>query len=223
MRCRASQETTTKIGFKWDGSNLRWVRDDRYAGISKNTFIQPKTGPAYTIWPVVHAELTEAGVKSVTAEEAAKLQSQGWVIIDVRVEGDFASQHCEGAVNIPLFRFVQGNELWDQIKKVAMAGFAMKATERDPTFGQKAQSILKKGQKIIVVCSIGGTLDTKLRLRPDKYKDGINDQDRAFGRESRALKACHELLKAGWNGKNMVFMEGGFQQWKHQGFPIDSL
>lgn len=38
-------------------------------------------------------------------------------------------------------------------------------------------------------------MDTKLRLRPDKYKDGINDLDRSFGRESRSLKAAYELLK----------------------------
>lgn len=31
-------------------------------------------------------------------------------------------------------RFVQGTELWDNIKKFAMASFAMKATERDPEF-----------------------------------------------------------------------------------------
>jgi hypothetical protein len=34
----------------------------------------------------------------------------------------------------PLHRFVQGTELWDNIKKFAMASFAMKATERDPDF-----------------------------------------------------------------------------------------
>lgn len=69
--------------------------------------------------------------------------------------------------------------------------------------------------------SAGGTLDTKLRLRPDKYKDGINDQDRAFGRESRSLKAAYELLQAGWRpGSNMVFLEGGVQQWRYQGLPM---
>jgi hypothetical protein len=29
---------------------------------------------------------------------------------------------------------VQGSTLWDNLKKVAMASFAMKATERDPDF-----------------------------------------------------------------------------------------
>jgi hypothetical protein len=31
-------------------------------------------------------------------------------------------------------RFVEGNSLWDNVKKIAMASFAMKATERDPDF-----------------------------------------------------------------------------------------
>ncbi len=32
---------------------------------------------------------------------------KGWTIVDVRIEGDYAKGHCEGAVNLPLFRFVQ--------------------------------------------------------------------------------------------------------------------
>jgi hypothetical protein len=62
-----------------------------------------------------------------------------------------------------------------------------------------------------------------LRLRPDKYANGIDDLDRSFGRESRALKACYELLLEGWragNGGNMVFLAGGTQQWRYQGLPM---
>ncbi len=33
--------------------------------------------------------------------------AQGWTIVDVRIEGDYAKGHCEGAINLPLFRFVQ--------------------------------------------------------------------------------------------------------------------
>lgn len=35
------------------------------------------------------------------------LVCQGWTIVDVRIEGDYAKGHCEGAINLPLFRFVQ--------------------------------------------------------------------------------------------------------------------
>jgi hypothetical protein len=33
-----------------------------------------------------------------------------------------------------ILRLVAGNSAWDNIKKLAMASFAMKATERDPDF-----------------------------------------------------------------------------------------
>jgi len=222
VRCLAGKEDkidVSKIGFKYDGSNLRWVRDDRFAG-QTNIMQQPKTGVAYVIWPAVHSELKSRGLKGVSPTEAFKMQQQGWTIVDVRIDGDYEKLHCEGSVNLPLFRFVQGRELWDNIKRIAMMGFAMKATERDPDYRQKLLTSLKKNQKVILVCAIGGTLDTKLRLRPDKYKDGINDQDRAFGRESRALKACYEFYQAGWSGSNVVYMTGGFQSWKFEGFPL---
>ncbi len=54
-------------------------------------------------------------------------------------------------------------------------------------------------------------------------KDGINDEDRAFGRESRGLKAAYELLQCGWRSNNMVFMLGGVQQWRHEGLPMEAL
>eukprot|EP00798_Chlamydomonas_sp_ICE-L_P028379 gene28379-31513_t len=136
---------------------------------------------------------------------------------------DFDKQHSEGAVNVPVFRVVTGTKPWDTVKKIVMAGLAMTATERDPDFIDNAMKQLRKNEKIIVMCAIGGTLDTVLRLRPDKYKEGIKDPERSFGRESRSLKACHEFIyKGGWNANNVVFLEGGFQQWRFQGFETES-
>jgi hypothetical protein len=34
----------------------------------------------------------------------------------------------QGSVNVPLFRGVQGNTAFDNVKKLVMAGFAMRAT-----------------------------------------------------------------------------------------------
>lgn len=78
---------------------------------------------------------------------------------------------------------------------------------------------MKKNQKIIVCCAIGGTLD--VLFKPSAHKAAINDPDRAFGRESRSLKAAYELYQAGWSINNMVFMEGGLQQWRYQGYPTE--
>ena len=47
--------------------------------------MQPKSGSEYTVWPVVHALLTQRGLDDVDAEEALRLQRAGKaVIVDCR-------------------------------------------------------------------------------------------------------------------------------------------
>jgi hypothetical protein len=42
--------------------------------------------------------------------------------------------------------------------------------------------------------------------------------------ESRSLKAAYELLEAGWSPSNVRHVDGGFQQWRYKGLPMeDSL
>jgi hypothetical protein len=48
----------------------------------------------------------------------------------------------------------------------------------------------------------------------------LSDPERAFGRESRSLKAIYELYDAGWSLNNIRHVEGGFQQWKYVGLPL---
>jgi rhodanese-related sulfurtransferase len=225
VTAKASTSTKRKgnVGFKWDPANSRWVRDDRFAGLAAQedvTLIKPKTGSAYQAWPVVHTTLTDAGLKTVDVQEAIKLQRQGWTLVDVRLAADFDKLSAEGAVNVPMYRYVAGNALWDNIKKIAMASFAMKATERDPDFVDNFCQTVKKNSKILMMCAIGGTLDTNVSYRRDKKL--FADPERAFGRESRSLKAIYELYEeAGWDLNNIRHVEGGFQQWKFQGLPLE--
>ncbi|EFJ46785.1 hypothetical protein VOLCADRAFT_92946 [Volvox carteri f. nagariensis] len=115
----------------------------------------------------------------------------------------------------------EGTSFWDTVKKAAMAvGFAMRATERDPDYQTKALSVLKKNQKVVLMCAIGGTLDTLVDLRKG-VKPAIRDPERAFGRESRSLKAAYELINAGWSANNMFWLEGGLQQWRFRGLPTE--
>lgn len=72
---------------------------------------------AVQVWPVVWQTLTDEGVKMVTSEEASKMATKGWTIVDVRLTGDFDKQHAEGAINLPLFRYVQGTEMWCAIPR----------------------------------------------------------------------------------------------------------
>jgi hypothetical protein len=50
---------------------------------------------------------------------------------------------------------VQGNEFWDKVKKIAMASFAMKATERDPDFVDNFCAAVRKNSKVRVCCCCG--------------------------------------------------------------------
>ena len=50
------------------------------------------------------------------------------VLLDVREARYYDRQHAEGAVNVGLFREVQGRSTLENIKRIAMAGLAMTAT-----------------------------------------------------------------------------------------------
>ena len=86
--------TRTKKQKTHKHSHQRWVRvskdkneesGNKYT--SENweaggaTRVQPKSGSEYTVWPVVHALLTERGLDDVDAEEALRLQQAGKAII----------------------------------------------------------------------------------------------------------------------------------------------
>lgn len=184
--------------------------------------IQTKTGGSYVVWPVIHAYLTDKKVKSLTCEEAYKLQEKrGAIIMDCRVAWDYERQKVEGAVNVPLWRGVAGKTPWDTVKRAIMAvGFAMKATERNPEFKQLCQEKLpKKNSKIIVYCGLGGTLDVGALPYKPGGKSFKDDPERMFGRESRSLKACYELLQAGY--KDVQHLKGGLSQWRYDGYPVE--
>ena len=171
-----------------------------------------------------HTYLTEKELKSISPQEASGLASSSTsaerrpILIDVRLKKSFDAEHAAGAVNVPLFREVQGNSLFDTLKRVAMGGFAMTATERDPLFIENLRQAIGSDDMtmpIIVMCSIGGTLDTMIR-RPGRKP--YADPDRNFGRESRSLKACYEIMTAGYS--NVKHLEGGLQIWRKEGLPL---
>eukprot|EP01025_Chloroclados_australasicus_P010940 TRINITY_DN14669_c1_g1_i2.p2 TRINITY_DN14669_c1_g1~~TRINITY_DN14669_c1_g1_i2.p2 ORF type:complete len:273 (-),score=24.76 TRINITY_DN14669_c1_g1_i2:257-1045(-) len=205
-----------KMGFKFDAANLRWVRDDKYADVAVPK-IQPLTGPEYTVWPVMYETLKELGIKSVDAAEAQKLMKRGYTLVDVRLAADYDKLHAADALSVPLFRPVQGKGFYDNLKRVAMGAFAMQATERNPEFVNDLSKLKKKGDKLIVMCAVGGTLKDTL----DYFgkKSGYKDPDRQFGRESRSLKAIYELVTNGY--KNVVHLDGGLNQWKFDGYPVE--
>ncbi|CAL5229841.1 g13249 [Coccomyxa viridis] len=213
--------------FKWDPSNARWVRvkpgkdeDGKYSAENWEkggvATITPLSGSPYVVWPVIHSKLVKRGLKSVPAEEAYRMQQKGATILDIRPAYQYEAERIEGAVNISTFRPVAGKGKWDVIKKIAMGALAMKATESDPEFGKKAAEQLDKRKKVIVYCGRGGTLKVG---NGNARKYNKDDPERMFGIETRSLKACHELLEAGF--RDVLHLEGGLSQWRHDDFPVE--
>ena len=61
------------------------------------TTVTPKTGTAYTIWPVIHSVLTERGLKTADIEEAQAMVEKGTAkILDCRHMHDYEKQHIPG-------------------------------------------------------------------------------------------------------------------------------
>ena len=197
----------------------RWVRAPNKKVDPSMLVVTPKSGMPYTVWPVMHTYLSRKKLKTINQEQALSMVSKGAILLDVRLAMDFEKEHAEGALNVPLFRITAGNSNWDNIKRVVMAGLNMRATERDPDFIENVNNLVNgnKRKKIIVMCNIGGTLDTVVRVA-STGKLTKTDKDRSFGRESRSLKACYELMRAGYG--NVLHLEGGFADWRYKGFPI---
>lgn len=222
-------------GFKYDFANSRWIRVEKgNANAAKysddmwkeggGAVVTPKTGGSYVVWPVVHAALTARGLKSVsTAAALAEAERGRAVIVDCRPRYQWERERVAGSINVPLYRPVEGKGGWDAVKRAVMAvGLAMTATERNPAFGDDAAAALggNKRRRVIVYCGLGGTLTVGVPpWAPDRKKSFKDDPERAFGRESRSLKACYELLELGW--KDVVHMEGGLPQWRYDGLPVE--
>ena len=186
----------------------RWIRNPNAKASKAMTTVTPLSGAPYT----------SKKLKSVNQDETLALMKKGAILIDVRLGEDFEKEHAKGAISVPLFRITAGDETWDKIKRVVMAGLAMRPTERDPDFIKNIEKAVgNKRKKIIVMCTIGGTLDTVVRVASTGKKTET-DKDRAFGRESRSLKACYELMKAGFG--DVVHLKGGLGDWRYEGYPM---
>lgn len=112
----AEAKSEVKIsGIRYDANMQRWVKDDRIGEVQDLT-CKPLTGVEYTIWPVCWQVLSQKGLKCVTPEEAFKLTSKGWKIVDVRIAGDFDKQAAAGAISLPMYQTVEGEGQWDKVK-----------------------------------------------------------------------------------------------------------
>ncbi|MCO5590902.1 hypothetical protein L7F22_044877 [Adiantum nelumboides] len=142
----------------------------------------------YTAWIEIHRVLTERKLESIPCKEAYELaQSNEVVLLDVREPDEFEKVHVEKSKSAPLFRQIQGNDLKANLRRL---GYAMMTdfagTERNPLFIEQAVEAVggDKTKKVVVLCSIGGTLQTYVERKGPKAKR-FADPERMFGRQSR--------------------------------------
>lgn len=160
-------------------------------------------------WEKISTLLRDSKVKMVSVDEVERMSS-GWgsnTVIDVRPVGEYDNGHVPGSTNVEFYRLIEG---WDLVKIARRALFAffgvLNGTEYNDRFLEEFQAAVPdKSKRVILVCSIGGTLEP---TSPSK-----------FGRQSRSLTAAFELINAGW--KNISVLDGGFGAWKKADKSID--
>eukprot|EP00249_Psilotum_nudum_P000155 c10559_g1_i1 orf=497-1192(-) len=175
--------------------------------MSKLATKTPKT-PAEEDWKVKRDYLMKKQVRSVNAKEAYRLQQkEGYVILDVRPEGNFKEEHPAGAMNVEIYRLIKEWTPWDIARRAAFAFFGIfSGTEENPDFLNDIRLKLDKNAKIIVGCSAGGTLKPSPNL--------------ADGQQSRSLIAAYLLELDGY--KNVLHLEGGLRSWFKEGLPTEN-
>ncbi|KAK6926058.1 Rhodanese-like domain [Dillenia turbinata] len=153
---------------------------------------KPAKTPAEEEWKVKRELLLQKRVRSVEAKEALRLtQENNFVILDVRPEAEFKEEWTA----------------WDIARRAAFAFFGIfSGTEENPEFLQSVESKIDKNAKVIVACSVGGTMKPSQNL-PE-------------GQQSRSLIAAYLLVLNGYT--NVFHLEGGLYSWFKEGLPAES-
>ena len=167
-----------------------------------------KMGVEPDAWNIVFKELTDAGLKSVSAKEASDLVGgSNAVMVDARTSDMHLKISTSPSVNVSyLEKSKPGKRLF----------FDRKAVAKNASFLEEAEAVLgsnAKGKTIIVYCYNGGTIKNTITR-----KDGsvIEDALRP-GLDSVSLRAANELIKAGYT--NVLHLEGGVSAWEAEGLP----
>ncbi|KAK3266551.1 hypothetical protein CYMTET_24832 [Cymbomonas tetramitiformis] len=94
--------------------------------------------------------------------------------------------HAPGATNVQLYRPLTSWDVKSTLARVTLAMLTpnIPAVEENPAFLEEMRKVAAKGDRIIVVCDSGGTLEPTASLK--------------YGKQSRSLIAAFLLLKNGY-------------------------
>lgn len=159
-------------------------------------------------WKAKREALKKSNLRSFKPKDALRLQQeQGYVILDVRPEGEYNEAHAEGALNAQLYRLIKEWTPWDIARRAGFAFFGIfQGTEENPEFLNEVKALgLEKDTKIILGCQSGGTMKPSPSL--------------ADGQQSRSLIAAYVLSLEGYT--NLAHLEGGFRAWFKEDLPAE--
>lgn len=159
-------------------------------------------------WKSKREALKKNNLRSVKPKEALRLQqNEGYTILDVRPEAEYAEAHAAGAKNAQLYRLIKEWTPWDIARRAGFAFFGIFAgTEENPEFLNEVRALnLEKDARIILGCQSGGTM---------KPSPSLSD-----GQQSRSLIAAYVLTLEGY--KNLLHLEGGFRTWFKEDLPAE--
>ena len=131
---------------------------------------------------------------------------------------DFIDYHAKGAVNVPLYTYIdiQSGDVKPKtlLKALAYAAQGVKGVEKNESFDAQVQDALTTASRgdiknVVVCCAAGGTL--------------TGTQNFPFGQQSRSLIAAHRLISAIVNktktteNVNVYHMLGGLNRYFRDG------
>jgi len=171
------------------------------AGLDRNN---PDGGK--TDWREMYSVLSEYGVKVLDAREVKRrLERNRAVCVDVRIEKESRQACILNSLVVPLYQPISGLAPYKIARRAAFLAFGvLEATELNADFCDKVQEFVGPDVPVILVCGIGGTLDT--------------DASYPYGRRSRSLEAAYYLLQEGF--RDVSILDGGISAWGKAGFDV---
>ncbi|KAK3260443.1 hypothetical protein CYMTET_30598 [Cymbomonas tetramitiformis] len=142
--------------------------------------------------------------ESVSAVEAKKrMDTDGYVLIDVRPSEDFEEYHPEGALNTPLYQYISGNSPRQLLRSTAFAAQGVKPIEYNEGFLDEAKEAMKEAKGVVFACGPGGSLQSTPNF--------------PSGQPSRSLQAAYRVLQEGTKIP-VLHLRAGLNTWFKEGF-----
>lgn len=122
-------------------------------------------------------------VRRVSPEEAYKLYEEGYILVDVRSEGEFVEGHPAGAYNVPLLHTMPGG-----------------ARAPNPDFLRVMKAHFPTSTRLLLTCRSGQrSLRAAEMLRQEGYTDLIDQRSGFDG----VRDAFGTLVERGWKASKL--------------------